>query len=176
VTDRLEFPEGSAYTFLERPEDPGKDPLIMEFEIAAGATAPPPHYHPNGQTETFEVTEGWFELLVDHDWQRVNAGESVDVPPGVRHTFRNESGAMARVRNVHAPAHDFEEYMRCLHSLASSTGATKPTNPVVAAKYIRLIKRFDTTIVLSDAPMRLAATAISGVAGLLRIEPPPPTA
>ncbi len=175
MTDRLELPDGSVYTFTEKPDDPASDPLVMEFEIAPGAAAPPPHYHPNGQTESFGVTEGWFELLVGKEWRRVDAGETVDVPPGTRHTFRNESGAMTRVRNVHEPAHDFEEYMRGIHALATAHGATKPTSPMVAAKYARLIKQFDSTIVLSDAPARLGATAIAAAAKLLRLELPPPT-
>ena len=175
MTDRLELPDGSVYTFVERPEDPATDPLVMEFEIAPGAAAPPPHFHPNGQTESFEVTQGWFELQVGKEWKRVDAGEQVDVPPGIRHTFRNESGGTTRVRNVHAPAHDFEEYMRSLHALASSTGATRPTNPVVAARYARLISQFDSTIVLSDAPARFGVSAIAGLAKLFRLELPPPT-
>lgn len=172
MTDRLELPDGSVYTVLERPEDPAREPLVMEFVLAPGATAPPPHFHPNGQVESFGVTQGWFELLVDKEWKRVNAGETVEVPPGTRHTFRNESGAKTHVRNVHAPAHDFEEYIRGIHALATHYGATAPTNPVVAAKYARLIKQFDSTIVLSDVPARAGVTALAALAKVLRLELP----
>lgn len=175
MTDQLDLPDGSVYTVVERPEDQSGGPLVMEFVLAPGASAPPPHFHPNGQVESFGVTAGWFELLVDKEWQRIDAGETVDVPPGTRHTFRNESGAETRVRNVHSPAHDFEEYIRGIHAIATVHGATGPTNPVTAAKYARLIKQHDSTIVLSDLPARMGVTALAGLAKLLRLELPAAT-
>lgn len=169
------MPDGSMFRFLERAADPATDPLVMEFVLADRCAAPPPHIHPSGQTETFECCEGSFELLVGREWRQLDAGAKLEVPPNTRHTFRNHSGASARVHNVHAPAHSFERYIRRVHALATRTGATSPNSPRLAAGFAALIREHSDTIVLADPPMRLAGAALGRFAGLLGIKAPEPT-
>lgn len=108
----IRLPDGSEMTVLERPEGP-EDPLVMEFRFKQNCGSPPPHVHPTA-SETFEVTEGDFEMLIDGQWRPVGAGESVTVPPGAEHTFRNTSPGDVVIRDTHAPHHDFEAYIRSL--------------------------------------------------------------
>ena len=90
--DRLVFPDGTEYAFIDQPADPQTQPLVMEFLLQPDATGPPPHVHPAPVREAFTVTEGEFELMVDGGWRRVATGDSVTVDPGTTHTFRNKSG------------------------------------------------------------------------------------
>jgi len=46
------------------------------------------HFHPE-QEETYEVLDGRLEVFRDGDWHAVPAGESLTVPRGANHAFRN---------------------------------------------------------------------------------------
>lgn len=172
MTDALTFPDGSVYRFVERPEDPETGSLVMDFELRPDCVAPPPHVHPGGQTEVFECLEGWFELLVGREWRRLDAGQSLTVPPGTRHTFRNQSGAIVRIRNLHEPAHSFEVYLRRLHAIVTETG---PRSPKLIAKFALLWRDHADTIAAADPPLRLGLPLVAGAARLLRVTVPPPT-
>src|SRR5687767_9158699 len=101
MENRLEFGDGTIWVIANSAADPDRDPVVIEMHLPHGAQAPPPHYHPNGQQETFEVLEGSFEMKLEREWQTVRKGETAVVEPGVIHTFRNESGAEVVIRNVH---------------------------------------------------------------------------
>ena len=166
--DRLVFADGSEYAFLDKPGDPERDPLVMEFLIQPDAPGPPPHIHPAPVRENFEVTEGEFELQVSGDWRRLRAGESLVVEPGSVHTFRNRSGAPVRIRNVHDPAHGFEQYMRGLHALVMEHGFERVTPK--AALYMALLwEKHPDTIRPGSKPMAAAMAVLGRLARILRL-------
>lgn len=113
------MPDGSVYAVTARPADPSREPLEMEFLLMPDCPAPPPHVHPAGQRETYEVLEGSFEVRKGREWRRLEPGESVTVEPGEVHTFRNRGPAPVRVRNLHDPGHSFERYIRRLHAVVT---------------------------------------------------------
>lgn len=118
--------------------------------------------------------EGSFELLRGRAWQPLSAGQSLAIPPGIRHTFRNRGPEPARVRNVHDPAHSFERYIRRLHALAAATGSVRPTSPRVAIGLAQLWMQHADTIQAADAPLRLGMRGLAGLGRLLGIAPPEP--
>jgi len=75
------------------------------------------HYHPE-QTETYRVLEGSLEVFRDGQWVVVNMGESLMVPRGAVHGFRNATNAPVRFMNVHQPALGFQEHLQTLDRLA----------------------------------------------------------
>ena len=74
------------------------------------------HYHPE-QEETYRVLEGTLEVFYDGRWDAVPAGESLTVPRGAVHGFRNASEAPVRFLNVHRPALAFQEHLETLDRL-----------------------------------------------------------
>lgn len=74
------------------------------------------HYHPE-QEETYRVLEGTLEVFREGRWNVVRAGESLAVPPGVVHGFRNAGGEPVRFLNVHRPALAFQEHLETLDRL-----------------------------------------------------------
>ncbi|MGH2663494.1 MAG: cupin domain-containing protein [Actinomycetota bacterium] len=72
------------------------------------------HYHPE-QEETYDVLDGTLEVF--REWHAVPAGESLTVPHGARHAFRNASETPVRFLNVHRPALAFQEYLETLDRL-----------------------------------------------------------
>jgi mannose-6-phosphate isomerase-like protein (cupin superfamily) len=75
------------------------------------------HYHP-GQVEVYQVLEGTLEVLRDERWRDLPAGESMTIPAGAVHAFRNGSGEPVRFLNRHTPALGFEDHMVTLDRLA----------------------------------------------------------
>ncbi len=162
--------DGSEYSVLERPQ--GADgALVMRFRLTPNPGVPPPHIHPH-TVEVFEVLEGEFETLVGREWRTLQAGESVTVEPGVRHTFSNSSGTEVLIRNVHEPHHDFEAYIRAVAKISQEQRATDVKSPGAAARMAVLWDRHDDLIRPADAPMKIAFPVLRGVARIARLSPP----
>jgi mannose-6-phosphate isomerase-like protein (cupin superfamily) len=170
VADHLVFPDGSAYTVLDSPADPQRQPLVMEFLLTPHCAAPPPHVHPGGQRETFEVIEGEFELLRGLSWRRLGVGQSVTLDPGEVHTFRNHASAPVRVRNVHDPAHSFEHYIRRVHGVAAAHGFKKIT-PRAALYFACLLREHKDTI-MPAAPLRIPMAVLAAIGRAARLRLP----
>ena len=170
MSDSLVMPDGSAYTVLDSPADPAREPLLMEFLLQPDCLAPPPHVHPGGQRETFEVQEGAFELLRGRGWHRLEAGQSLTVEPGEVHTFRNREAAPARVRNVHDPAHSFESYLRRLHAVVTEHGFTSISPK--AALYLSVLLREHRDTIAPAGPLRLPMAVLATIGRALRLRLP----
>ena len=172
VAEPLVFPDGSTYTVISSPAEPEREPLLMEFLLMPDCMAPPPHRHPGGQRETFEVVEGAFELRKGSDWHRVAAGESLTVESGQVHTFRNRERSPVRVRNVHDPAYSFERYIRRLHALVTEHGFTG-ISPRAALYLSVLWREHLDTEVPAARPQRVAVALLAGLGRALRLRLPP---
>ncbi len=94
---------GGAYVEMDVTAEPGSRTLI--------------HRHPE-QEETYQVLEGTLEVLREGQWREVPAGESLTVPPGAVHGFRNPNGEPVRFLNVHRPALAFQEHLETLDRLS----------------------------------------------------------
>jgi mannose-6-phosphate isomerase-like protein (cupin superfamily) len=92
------------------------EPFTAEMEFAPGA-ASAQHIHPR-QDERFAVLSGSLELLLDQQWRTVQSGESLAIPRGTPHAFRNSSDTVARVVNAHDPGLRIQEYFESLETLA----------------------------------------------------------
>src|SRR5919202_4330845 len=87
---------------------------VTESLYEPGERGPDPHIHRH-HTDSFYVLEGELEFRVGPGAAAVvvaRAGTFVLVPPGLVHTFGNESGAPARLLNFHAPSCGFAAYLR----------------------------------------------------------------
>lgn len=90
------------------------------------------HYHPH-QEETYEVLEGTLQVFRAGRWRALRTGESLTVPPGAVHGFRNASGAPVRFRNGHHPARGFQSHLETLDRLvrAGTIRGTKDPRSVI---------------------------------------------
>ena len=71
-------------------------------ETPQGVPGPPPHLHHNLE-ESFLITEGEVEFMIDGAIRVVKAGESVDLPPNTLHTFKNSGSAICKWVNIYSP-------------------------------------------------------------------------
>ena len=93
---------GGAYVEMDCVLDPG------------GGTDP--HAHPR-QEERYEVLEGTLEVLSEGEWRRLGAGETLTIPAGAVHAFRNPGATPVRFLDRHAPALRFQEHLETVDRL-----------------------------------------------------------
>jgi quercetin dioxygenase-like cupin family protein len=160
--------DGSAFEVLERPGGP-EDALLMRFRFTPETGAPPPHIHPHS-VETFEVEDGAFELSVNGEWRRLEAGETLDVPAGTPHTFRIPDGKPVTVRNVHEPHAEFENYIKDICALSQKHRTSKFDKPSIAPKSAVILGRYP-DLMRPVGPMRIVMSALRLVARVARLTP-----
>jgi quercetin dioxygenase-like cupin family protein len=85
------------------------------------------HYH-REQEETFQVLDGTLEVFRNGDWHKVPAGESLTVPRGATHAFRNPSETPVRFLNTHRPALTFQEFLETVDRLIRAGKIKGPRN------------------------------------------------
>jgi mannose-6-phosphate isomerase-like protein (cupin superfamily) len=162
--------DGSEYSVLERPQD-SDGALVMRFRLTPRAGSPPPHVHPY-TVEVFEILEGELEMLIGREWRKVGPGESATVEAGVRHSFRNTSGAEVVIRNVHDPHHDFEAYIRSLAKVSQELRVSTPNSPGAVARVALIWGRHDDLIRPADLPLKIAFPILRGAGRLGRLSVP----
>src|SRR5215831_13736707 len=111
--------EGEGETITDRGERTIR--ILLDHELLdatwtryePGERGPDPHVH-RRHTDAFYVLEGelLFGLGPDVEGVRAPAGTLVAMPPGVVHTFGNESSARACFLNFHAPSGGFADSLR----------------------------------------------------------------
>ena len=81
--------------------DQGQEAVIVEMWVDPGGGVTP-HIHP-AMEERFTVLDGRAEFLSGRTWVGADAGETVVVPAGTRHAYRNRGKVVAHVRCVASP-------------------------------------------------------------------------
>jgi quercetin dioxygenase-like cupin family protein len=117
-------------------EDTGGRYALVETIYAPGFRGPPPHIH-REMVDSFYILEGTLRMTAGGEVVDAGPGSFVAVPPGVVHTFANETDEPARVLNLFAPG-GFEAYLRELAALPG------PPDPATMAE---LASRYDFEVV-----------------------------
>lgn len=105
ITDR---PERTLRILVDREEL-----TLTWFRYEPGEQGPDPHVHKR-HSDSFYVLEGELAVKLGPDLETVRGvpGTLAAAPPGVVHTFSNESDATAVFLNLHAPGAGFGEMLR----------------------------------------------------------------
>ena len=74
----------------------------VRITTAPGVQGPPPHHH-SSYAEMFIVISGSAQFLRDGEVSIIGPGESVDLAPGVVHTFSNAGDEDLVMVNIHSP-------------------------------------------------------------------------
>jgi quercetin dioxygenase-like cupin family protein len=165
---RFEMPDGSIYEVTAAAGDSDGEFVGMDFTLPPGSLAPPPHVHPTPE-ESFEVTDGALDLMVDGKWTTLGPGESASVAPGSVHTFKNRCGETVRVRNVHRPAVRFEDYIEHIHTLMSARGITGRWDLRVPLYLSMLTLEYPDTIRPGRTQEKIGMGALAGLGRALRM-------
>jgi quercetin dioxygenase-like cupin family protein len=105
--------------FLVEPEITNGSASVFEFDVAAGAPAPPPHSH-DGYEETLYGLRGALTWTVDGVATTVGPGEVLSIPRGLVHHFENLGDEPATQLAIVTPGLLGPDYFRELSALAQS--------------------------------------------------------
>jgi quercetin dioxygenase-like cupin family protein len=114
-------------------EQTGGSFFLSESTLAPGFAGPPPHRH-RDLHDMFYVLDGRLTLRLGDREVEVGPGNFACVPPGVVHTFRNDSDGPVRVLNFNTPA-GWEHYMRDIAKAANSGPLTPEVMARIASQY-----------------------------------------
>ena len=101
---------GHKLAFRNEPGEDGTEVTRIEMWVEPGGGVPA-HVHPAVE-ETFTVLDGTAELLGGRTWRAAGPGETVVVPPGTRHAYRNRGDRVAHLVCIAKPASaSLEEFL-----------------------------------------------------------------
>jgi quercetin dioxygenase-like cupin family protein len=131
-----------------RPADDG-DAVLVEMWVEPGGGVPP-HVHPSME-ERFEVISGELSFLAGRKWRTATAGESVVVPAGTRHAYRNSGDELAHGVCRASPPQSLEEFLTEAAAMARDGKLTRhglPKSPAAALQALRLALRHRKMVVM----------------------------
>ena len=114
---------GDMYTFLVTGEESGG--AMFALDCLVGADGGPPAHRHLAEDELFTITEGSITFTAGEEPRSVSVGDSVFVPRGTRHFYRNEGTTPARMIAVYAPA-GMEGWFREVCTPVDDPSATPP--------------------------------------------------
>lgn len=113
---------------FERTRDPdGTEVLHVHCWVEPGGGVTP-HVHP-AMEERFHVVEGRPEFLAGRRWAQAGPGETVVVPRGTRHAYRNRGDEVAYVVCEARPPSTLEGFLTDAAALNRSGGMTRQALP-----------------------------------------------
>jgi quercetin dioxygenase-like cupin family protein len=133
---------GERFTFTHTAASTDGELLAFDFALRPGGAVPIPHVHPI-QTERFEVTAGRMRFRVGLRTVIAEAGDVVEVAPGVVHSFANAGDEEARLRVEVRPALAMEEMFAEVVALAQAGRMTRRGLPRSPRQLARLARKYD---------------------------------
>lgn len=87
--------------FTDTTDEHGEPAVLCEMWVDPGGGVPP-HVHPRME-ERFTVVEGRMEFLSGRRWVARDPGETVVIPAGTRHAYRNRGSVVAYSHCIATP-------------------------------------------------------------------------
>jgi quercetin dioxygenase-like cupin family protein len=110
-----------------RTMDDGHEVLNVESWVDPGGGVTP-HIHP-AMEERFDVLGGRPEFLAGRRWEESRPGDTVIVPAGTRHAFRNRGGDVAHFVCHATPPSTLQEFLEDAAGLSRAGGITRRALP-----------------------------------------------
>jgi quercetin dioxygenase-like cupin family protein len=114
-------------SFRRTVDEDGGEALLIEVWVDPGGGVPP-HVHP-AMEERFEVLAGHPSFLAGRKWQTAGPGETVVVPPGTRHAYRNKGEEVAHVVCHARPPSSLQEFLEDAAALGRAGKLTRQGLP-----------------------------------------------
>jgi quercetin dioxygenase-like cupin family protein len=145
---------GERFTFTHTAASTGGELLAFDFALRPGGAVPVPHVHPV-QTERFEVVAGRMRFRLGLRTRVAQAGEVVEVAPGVVHSFANAGDEEARMRVEVRPALAMEAMLAEVVAMARAGRMTRRGLPRSPLELAVLARDYDQE---AHAPLMTVAT------------------
>jgi quercetin dioxygenase-like cupin family protein len=140
--------------FSQTSDENGAEVLRVEMWVDPGGGVPP-HIHP-AMEEQFHVLAGHPSFLAGRKWQTAAPGETVVVPPGLRHAYRNRGDETAHVICEARPPSSLQSFLEEAAALGRSGKLTRhalPKSPGVLLQATVMAQHHREMVVLLFPPM-----------------------
>jgi quercetin dioxygenase-like cupin family protein len=131
-----------------QPSEDGTSVLVEMWVDPGGGV--PPHAHPSME-ERFTVLAGEPSFLAGRKWQTAAPGDTVVVPAGVRHAYRNRGEEEAHVVCEASPAMSLEEFLVDAATMARAGKITRhglPKSPAALVSVLSMALRHRKMVVM----------------------------
>lgn len=133
----------------------GNEVVHCEMWVDPGGGVPA-HVHPSME-ERFTVLEGRAEFLAGREWRGADAGETVVVPAGTRHAYRNRGSVVAHVLCVATPPDPgLEGFLTDAAALARAGKITKlglPKSPSALLQAMVMVHHYRDMVTMGFPPL-----------------------
>jgi len=146
------------FRFGRTTESDGSDVLYVETWVDPGGGVTP-HRHP-AMEERFKVVSGRPSFLSGRRWREASPGETVVVPAGVRHAYRNNGDETAHMVCEVRPPSTLQEFLEEAVALSRAGKLSRnglPKGPGALIEAAALANRHRDMVVLGFPPMPLRA-------------------
>jgi quercetin dioxygenase-like cupin family protein len=132
--------------------------LVINTRARPGG-GPPAHSHPNGE-ERFAVESGTVEFRVGRRKVVAGPGDTLVVPPGTKHAFKNigDADAVFRADLIPEPTGHGEDFFRETAAAADQGMYTRrgiPTGPRAALHLLAILERYQDFALIAQPPPAL---------------------
>ncbi|TRO64235.1 cupin domain-containing protein [Christiangramia sabulilitoris] len=124
--------------------------ISADYDLAIGESqtdvpGPPPHLHEKYH-ESFYIIEGEMDFIINGKSKKIRTGETVDIPPGTLHTFKNSGSKVCKWVNIHSPK-GFSEFFEKYGIAENETEAmTKSVSPEILRQVLETAADYDMKI------------------------------
>jgi quercetin dioxygenase-like cupin family protein len=131
-----------------QPSEDGQSVLVEMWVEPDGGV--PPHVHPSME-ERFTVLSGEPSFLSGRKWQTAAPGDTVVVPAGVRHAYRNRGEELAHVVCQASPPMSLQEFLEDAAAMARAGKITRyglPKSPAALVEVLSMALRHRKMVVM----------------------------
>jgi hypothetical protein len=154
------------FVFLSPPDAAPEDPFVMyRYQLPGGVV--PEHIHP-AQEEIFEVLEGEMTFIIQGRTSTHHPGETVIVPPGVRHALKNLGTSESKARVTLDPGFDARSFFEIFSALAREGKTVRHGVPRNLLTRAVIARRYRREIALAFPPVALQQLFAAPAAALGR--------
>jgi quercetin dioxygenase-like cupin family protein len=157
---------GESIEFIRTAADTDGELLEIELTLSPDGSVPGAHVHPE-QEERFHVLEGKMKFRLGMKTIVAEPGDTVVVPRGRVHRFKNAGDGPARARVEVVPALDMEQLFETTVELAHEGSVTRKgmPKPLHLALFVR---RYEREVRAPFPPAWVVRVLMAPLAGLAR--------
>ena len=141
---------GDVYRFLATSEQTGGRYAIWEALVPPGG-GPPPHVH-SRENEGFFMLAGEMTFRAEDEVIRATAGTFINIPIGVRHSFKNESTVPARMLILVTPGGLDAMFLETGVPVANGTTTAPPVSHEEIERLSAVAPKYGITIFPPEPP------------------------
>ncbi len=158
---------GDETEILNSPLAGESGPLIFRTRLAPGAAGSPLHFH-RSIDETFAVESGALEMEAGAKgaFTTLTSGKDIEIPAGMKHSFRNRLNEPTVFVSSCTPGAGFEKFLRTFYGLAE-TGETNSGGMPSDPRALALALGF-ADLVIADLPTGLQMPLLAGLRSFAR--------